>query len=457
MNLGNLRDGFADVAAELEKVVAGGNIPGLSCGIRFGETVETASYGVTNLKHPLEVNEDTFFQIGSITKTFVALAVMRLVDAGRIDLERPVKELLEDFALSDKGAEEKITMKHLLTHTSGMKGDYFKDFGYGKDALEKMVKSMSAIPQINPPGKILSYCNSGFYVAGRAIEVFTGKPFEEAINEMVSKPLELDKIRFFPEEIITERFAVGHQIEKEHISIARPWHIGRAMHPAGGIITNVKDLLKYSAFYFAESAPRRSGIISEDSFEALTTGKIDASPASKVALGWFVEEIEGVKVLQHGGGTNGQISLLMVFPEIDFSAAILTNSNEGSKATSIFSRMVVEDLLGLNPVILEPATDYLERAEKIAGLYKGEMSDLEIFIEQRKIFIKEIPRVGFPDEDSEPAPPSTPQEISISGEGFIINLSEPYLASAGEFIVNESGRLEGLRIGLRIYNKVLSL
>ncbi len=119
---------------------------------------------------------------------------------------------------------------------------------------------------------------------------------------MVSKPLELDKICFFPEEIITERFAVGHQIEKEHISIARPWHIGRAMHPAGGIITNVKDFLKYSAFYFAESPPRRSLIISEDSFEALTTGKIDASPASRVALGWFVEEIEGVKVCSMGAG-----------------------------------------------------------------------------------------------------------------------------------------------------------
>ena len=457
MNLGNLRDGFADVAAELEKVVAGGNIPGLSCGIRFGETVETASYGVTNLKHPLEVNEDTFFQIGSITKTFVALAVMRLVDAGTIDLERPVKELLEDFALSDKGAEEKITMKHLLTHTSGMKGDYFKDFGYGKDALEKIVKSMSAIPQINPPGRIFSYCNSGFYVAGRVIEVVTGKTFEEAITELVSESLGLKNIHFFPEEIITERFAVGHLITEDRISVARPWAIGRAIHPAGGIVTNIKELLDYSAFYFSGRASNRNRIISADSFTRLITGRIDASPASKVAQGWFAEEIDGVATIQHGGGTNGQISLLMVFPEIDFSAAILTNSNEGSKATSLFSRMVVEDLLGLNPVILEPATDYLERAEKIAGLYKGEMSDLEIFIEQRKIFIKEIPRVGFPDEDSEPAPPSTPQEISISGEGFIINLSEPYLASAGEFIVNESGRLEGLRIGLRIYNKVLSL
>ncbi|PVD15412.1 hypothetical protein V512_000425 [Mesotoga sp. Brook.08.105.5.1] len=454
MNLRSFRKRFAEITSELEKLVTEGEIPGISCGVRFKDTVETASLGVTNINHPLKVSDETFFQIGSITKTFVALAVMRLVDAGRIDLERPIKELLEDFALSDKGAEEKITMKHLLTHTSGMKGDYFKDFGYGKDALEKLVRNMSSLPQINPPGRILSYCNSGFYVAGRVIEAVTGKTFEEAIIELVSKPLGLENIHFFPEDIITERFAVGHLITEDRISVALPWAVGRAIHPAGGIITNIKELLNYSAFYFSDRASDRNGIISDDSFTKLITGKIDASPASKVALGWFVEEIDGVATIQHGGGTNGQISLLMVFPEIDFSAAILTNSNEGSKATSLFSRMIVEDLLELNPVITEPATNYLERAEKIAGLYRGEMSDLEIFIEQGKSFIKEIPRVGFPDEDSEPAPPSTPQEISISDEGFIINLSEPYLASAGEFIVNESGRIEGLRIGLRIYNEI---
>jgi len=156
MNLESFRKRFEEISSELEKIVEEGEIPEISCGVRFGDTVETASFGITNISHPLKVIDETFFQIGSITKTSVALAVMRLVDAGRIDLERPVKDLLEDFALSDKGAEEKISKKHLLTHTSGTKGDYFKDFGYGKDALEKMVISMSAIPQINPPGRILN-------------------------------------------------------------------------------------------------------------------------------------------------------------------------------------------------------------------------------------------------------------------------------------------------------------
>ncbi|MBN2219460.1 MAG: beta-lactamase family protein [Kosmotogaceae bacterium] len=456
MNLGDYKNGFSNVAAELEKVVSEGKIPGLSCGIRFGESVETATCGVTNLNHPLEVNDDTFFQIGSITKTFVALAVMRLVDRGRLDLERPLRDYLPSFKLSDGEAEKRLTMRHLLTHTSGLKGDYFKDFGYGNDALENMVHSMSALPQINPPGKILSYCNSGFYVAGRVIEVITGKPFEEAICELVSKPLDLDKIRFFPEEIITERFAVGHQVEREQISVARPWHIGRAMHPAGGIVTNVKDLLKYSAFYFAESFPIRSGIISEDSFKALTTGRIDASPASRVALGWFVEEIEGIKVLQHGGGTNGQISLLIIVPDLNFSAAILTNSSEGSKATSVFTRIVIESLLGLSPASLAPANDALKRAEKIVGMYIGEMSDLNIFKEDSKLFIREIPRGGFPEEDSKPAPPSLPQEMSISEEGFLIDQSEPFLSSAGEFMLDPSGEVAKLRIGLRIYKKAAS-
>ncbi|WP_333640082.1 hypothetical protein [Mesotoga prima] len=92
----------------------------------------------------------------------------------------------------------------------------------------------------------------------------------------------------------------------------------------------------------------------------MTTGRIDASPASRVALGWFVKEIEGVKVLQHGCRVNGQISLLAVLLDLNLSAAILTNSNEGSKATSIFTRMVIEKLLGLSPIILVSASDELE-------------------------------------------------------------------------------------------------
>jgi len=91
----------------------------------------------------------------------------------------------------------------------------------------------------------------------------------------------------------------------------------------------------------------------------LTTGRIDASPASRVALGWFVKEIEGVKVLQHGCRVNGQISLLAVLLDLNLSA-VLTNSNDGSKPTSIFTRMVIEKLLGLSPIILVSASDELE-------------------------------------------------------------------------------------------------
>ncbi|CCU85133.1 hypothetical protein BG32_10170 [Mesotoga sp. HF07.pep.5.2.highcov] len=91
----------------------------------------------------------------------------------------------------------------------------------------------------------------------------------------------------------------------------------------------------------------------------MTTGRIDASPASRVALGWFVKEIEGVKVLQHGCRVNGQISLLAVLLDLNLSA-VLTNSNDGSKATSIFTRMVIEKLLGLSPIILVSASDELE-------------------------------------------------------------------------------------------------
>ncbi|HPE53904.1 MAG TPA: serine hydrolase domain-containing protein [Mesotoga prima] len=170
----------------------------MSCRICFGETVDTASYGVTNLSNPLKVNEDNFFQISSITKTFVALAVMRLADRGRVDLERPLLDYLPNFKLSDGETEKRLTMKHLLIQLSG-KGDYFKDFRFGKNVMGNMVKITLTLPQINPPGNDYFVLQFRFHVASRVIEAITGKPFEEAINELVSKPLDLDKIRFSPE------------------------------------------------------------------------------------------------------------------------------------------------------------------------------------------------------------------------------------------------------------------
>ena len=143
-------------------------------------------------------------------------------------------------------------MRHLLTHTGGWYGDYFADPSRGDDALERILPELAELPQLAPLGQIWSYCNSGFYIAGRVIEVLTGRPFESAARELVLEPLGMSSSFFFSEEVLSHRFAVGHRDEDGQTIVARPWALARAASVAGGITSNVRDLLRYARFHLGQ-------------------------------------------------------------------------------------------------------------------------------------------------------------------------------------------------------------
>ncbi len=179
------------------------HVPGVAVGVYNDGVQQVGGLGVTNVDHPLAVNEETLYQIGSISKTFTGTTAMRLVEQGKLDLDAPIRTYLPDLKLADADATERATMKHLLTHTGGWVGDYFDDLGAGDDALAKMAVQMATVPQVAPLGTLWSYNNAGFYLAGRVIEVITGKPFEAAVQELVLDPLGMEHTYFFARNVIT--------------------------------------------------------------------------------------------------------------------------------------------------------------------------------------------------------------------------------------------------------------
>ena len=233
------------------------HVPGVAVGILRSDGVEeTTGFGVTSIENPLPVDADTLFQIGSISKTFTATAVMRLVEAGRLDLESPVRRYLPELRLLDSAATETVTLRHLLTHTAGFIGDDFTDTGQGDDAVARYVGHMSELPQVTPPGELFSYCNAGFVLAGRVIEVATGQTYEQAIHRLVLEPLEMQHTTFEPQLVMLRRFVVGHisPFDEDHgeVRIARPWALARAANPAGGLSSSIRDLLRYARFHLGQ-------------------------------------------------------------------------------------------------------------------------------------------------------------------------------------------------------------
>jgi CubicO group peptidase (beta-lactamase class C family) len=210
---------FDELREVVQEEVGRTRVPGFALGLLLQAEEFTAGFGVTNLHHPLPVDADTLFQIGSITKTFTATAAMRLVDEGRLDLDAPVRQYLPDLRLVDAVAQACVTPRHLLTHTAGWIGDYFCDTGRGDDALARYVAELADVEQLTPPGALYSYCNSGFSMLGRVIEILTGATFETALQHLVLEPLDLERSFLFPEDVMTHRFAVGHANVRDQLSL----------------------------------------------------------------------------------------------------------------------------------------------------------------------------------------------------------------------------------------------
>jgi CubicO group peptidase (beta-lactamase class C family) len=134
---------------------------------------------------------------------------MRLVEDGRLDLDRPVRRYLPELRLRDEQVAASVTPRHLLTHTAGWTGDYFSDTGRGHDALSRYVAELADVEQLTPPGATYSHCNSGFSLLGRLIEVLIGETYEAAPQRLVLSPLGLERSFLFSEDVMTERFRRG--------------------------------------------------------------------------------------------------------------------------------------------------------------------------------------------------------------------------------------------------------
>ncbi len=135
---------FAELCTVVEAEVGRCGVPGLALGLLHEDQPHSASFGVTSIDNPLPVTPDTLFQVGSITKTFTATAAMRLVAAGQLDRDAPVRTYLSDLQLRDADATARLTPRHLLTHTGGWMGDHFADTGRGDDALARYVCELDA-------------------------------------------------------------------------------------------------------------------------------------------------------------------------------------------------------------------------------------------------------------------------------------------------------------------------
>jgi CubicO group peptidase (beta-lactamase class C family) len=422
-------------------------VPGVAVGVLHQNHEHMAGFGITSVENPLPVTPDTLFQIGSTTKTITGTLMMRLVEMGLVDLDEPVRTYIPDFHLSDEVAEVSVTIRHLLTHMGGWAGDFFRETGSGDDCLARFVAEMAELPQLVPPGEVWAYNNAGFGLAGRVIEVVTGKSYEQAAREMILEPLEMNHSFFEPAEVISRRFVVGHRVyDTGEPTVLRPWSLSRASNPVGGLCSTVRDQLRYARFHLGSGTTSGNHqLLTSDSMAAMQTPHFRANLDRQIGLSWILKDLDGTRIVLHGGATSGQLSAFLMVPDHHFAITVLTNAEEGGLLHDEITNWALEHYLGLK----EPDSGAFEISpedvESILGSYDAQMTTLKIYLEDGQLMVQATPKGGFPDKDS-PAPPQPPpSRLAFITPDRVMALDPPMTNSRAEFLRDEDGRIVWLR------------
>lgn len=447
-------------AAELE-------VPGAAVGVLHEGAEEHAFSGVTSIENPVSVDADTLFQFGSTTKTFTATAILCLVEQGLMELDAPVRRYVPELQLKDESVAEAVTVLQLLNHTAGWDGDLLVDTGEGDDALEKYVARMATIDQVSPLGASVSYNNASLSLAGRVVEKVTGKTFEQAIRDLLLNPLDMTHSFFFLNEIITRRFAVGHNQKPDGtIEIARNWAVPRSAAPAGGISANAADQIGWAKFHLGDGrGPDGKRLLSAELLARMQQPTADMSGSAlgdAVGIGWLLRDYDGVRLVSHGGTTNGQHSEFVMAPERGFALISMTNCGpNGPQLNTELLAWALDHYLGLTVADPEPLKLRDDELAVYTGTYDTIAAVCEITAENGGLVLtvrikpemaasmREAGEEGA-DEQQPPIPLSI---VAGDGDPYVVS-NGPAKGMRGYFARGEDGAIAGVHVGGRMATKV---
>ena len=441
----------ADIARLVRRQMAETKTPGIAVGMLLDGRAYAQGFGVTNVSVPSPVNTETLFQIGSTGKTFTATAIMRLVERGDLDLDVPVRRYLPDFRLRDPDVQRRVTLRHLLTHTGGWAGDLFPDTGRGDDALARAVAALRKVPQLTPLGSAWHYNNAGFYVAGRILEKATGMSYERAIKELLLDPLGMTHSFFLAEDLLPYRVATGHA-EHRGKQVPQPWWGLRSVAPAGGLVSDVVDQLRWAEFNLGEGrAPGGDRLLKRSTMTMMQREQAKAGAlADAVGISWLLDEVGGTKIVSHGGTTIGQLSSFAMVPSRKLAITTMSNSTSGRSLNRAIVAHVLErygDVHRIPPVIPPANRDELARYQ---GRYVDAFKQLEISLRPAGARLKGTLTALAPGEDG-----SLPTiRLALTGPDRAVHDRDIYAGLRAEFLRSEAGRLTFLRLGGRLYRRV---
>ena len=324
---------------------------GLALGVVDPEGLQQfAGLGVADAATRRPVEADTVFRIGSITKTMTALALMQLVEEGRLSLDDPVAEHIRSVRLEVPAGAPPVSARHLLTHTGGL-GELRRWSDLVRPTVGLGVKFGQTIPTLAdyyapalraelPAGRKWAYANHGFAVLGQLVEDVAGEPFAEHMRARIFEPLGMQQTAVVRSERIRDRLAVGYALKRGRLKPVRDQEI--VVAPAGSVFSTAADMALYAAALLGGGANRHGRVVREDTLAELFAPQTGLEVGgTAMGLAFFLDRLNGHRIAGHDGGWPGFVSSLFVAPDDGVGVVALTNTS-----VAFGPHDVVEALLG---------------------------------------------------------------------------------------------------------------
>ncbi len=355
-------------------------IPGVVVAVvHQGETVLLHGYGYAREPEGVPVDpRQTRFRVASITKIFNAIALLQLVDEGRVDLDAEFTRYLPDIEFDLPYGTPRV--RDLLTHTAGFEDSYLGHFWAVDEDSDHALRDYIARfqpSQVRRPGEALVYSNYGTAVIGLIVETVSGLPYSEFVETRVLQPLGMERslLRDWPGEALPDRLSTEayQDLARSHV-----WSAGRfsppdwawmhgGMMPAGGLLSTAEDMARFMRAQLADGG----GVLSPDGLELLHTPSMANHPGVAAnALGFWINEAWGYPTLEHGGSIFGFLSNLVLVPELELGVFVSTNAPPGSRLSSQLPQRIVGQFF--EPRRERPEPDASADLSDFIGAYRGQ-------------------------------------------------------------------------------------
>ena len=346
--------------------------------VKDGELSLAKGYGHADLeaRKPVDAGK-TLFRVGSVSKLFTWTAVMQLVEEGQLDLDADINIYL-DFQVPATYPQP-ITLRHLMTHTPGFEDRALGLFTASTDDLLPLGRCLAEnIPaRVYPPGEIAAYSNYGTALAGYMVERVSGMGFEQYVEDHVFQPLGMARSTFRQAEIpagLVEDIAVGYRYGHGAFEPEGPRYA--SLFPAGSVLSTATDMAKFMIAHLQNGQYGESRILQDPTSREMHRRHYANDPSvSGITLGFMESNVNGLRIIGHGGDTGSFHTLLSLIPEQNVGLFVAYSSMGSGDMGAVGAR---EDLLHLfldryypaeSSPAPQPPTDFANRAARFTGAY----------------------------------------------------------------------------------------